>query len=84
MASFKHYFSPNFYASITGNYASAKDWWSSGQVTSWQAAFDISYSPAPTLWITPEVRWISYTDPNSSYDSFSSWMATIRIQKTLF
>ena len=86
MASFKHYFAPNFYASITGNYANAAQWWgpSGNRISSWQAEFDLSYSPAPTLWITPGVRWISYTDSYVPSDSFTSWMATIRIQKTLF
>jgi hypothetical protein len=81
MASFKHYFAPNFYASATVNYATATSFWP-GHISSWQAEFDLSYSPAPTLWITPGVRWISYSDSNSS--SWSSWMATIRIQKVLF
>jgi hypothetical protein len=84
MGSFKHYFAPNFYASITGNYANARDWWTGGRLSSWQAEFDVSYSPAPTLWITPAIRWVSYTDPNTPSDSFSSWMATIRVQKVLF
>jgi hypothetical protein len=84
MASFKHYFAPNLYASLTGNYAAARDWHDGGWLHSWQAEFDISYSPAPTLWITPGVRWISYTDPDDPSSSFSDWMATIRIQKVLF
>jgi hypothetical protein len=83
MASFKHYFSPNFYASITGNYAQATSWWDGpGGTSSWQAEFDLSYSPAPTLWITPGVRWTSVSEVDGT--NFSSWMATIRIQKTLF
>ena len=86
MASFKHYFAPNFYASITGNYANVAQWWgpSTNRISSWQAEFDLSYSPAPTLWITPGVRWVSYHDSYVPSDSFSSWMATIRIQKVLF
>jgi hypothetical protein len=86
LASFKHYFAPNFYASITGNYANVAQWWgpSSNRISSWQAEFDLSYSPAPTLWITPGVRWVSYTDSYVPSDSFSAWMATIRIQKVLF
>jgi hypothetical protein len=83
MASFKHYFAPNFYASITGNYAAAASVWDGpGAISSWQAEFDLSYSPAPTLWITPGVRWVSYSENDGT--SFSSWMATIRIQKVLF
>jgi hypothetical protein len=96
LGSFKHYFQPNFYASITGNYAhnstgtcEADSSGFSGDciwnISSWQAEFDLSYSPAPTLWITPAVRWISSSATwNGGPWTWNDWMATIRIEKTLF
>ncbi len=53
MASFTHFFAPNFSTNITANYADTE------YGSAWQGSFNVSYSPAPTLWITPEVNWYS-------------------------
>ncbi len=74
MASLTHFFQPNFSTNITVNYADA-DSWSSGM---WQGSFNVSYSPAPTLWITPEVSWINY-----GY-GYNDWWFRLRIQKVFY
>jgi hypothetical protein len=74
MASFTHFFAPNFSTNITVNYADA-EYWSRG---AWQGSFNISYSPAPTLWITPEVNWANW-----GYGD-TDWWFRLRIQKVFY
>jgi hypothetical protein len=74
MASFTHFFAPNFSTNITVNYGDA-DSWSRG---AWQGSFNLSYSPAPTLWITPEVSWANW-----GYGD-TDWWFRLRIQKVFY
>jgi hypothetical protein len=72
MASFTHFFAPNFSTNITVNYADEDD-----DDSGWQGSFNVSYSPAPTLWITPEVNWYSQ-------GSNEDWWFRLRIQKVFY
>jgi hypothetical protein len=74
MASFTHFFAPNFSTNITVNYADADSWYDG----MWQGSFNVSYSPAPTLWITPEVNWINYGQGDND------WWFRLRIQKVFY
>jgi hypothetical protein len=72
MASFTHFFAPNFSTNITVNYKDEDE-----DDSGWQGSFNVSYSPAPTLWITPEVNWWSE-------GSADNWWFRLRIQKVFY
>ncbi len=77
MASFTHFFAPNFSTNITVNYANVQSWqyWDYGGA--WQGSFNVSYAPAPTLWITPEVSWYNQ-------NGYNDWWFRLRIQKVFY
>jgi hypothetical protein len=77
MASFTHFFAPNFSTNITVNVKGESD-----DDTDWQGSFNISYSPAPTLWITPEVNW--YADGASDGGGDVDWWFRLRVQKVFY
>jgi hypothetical protein len=77
MASFTHFFAPNFSTNITINAAHSDYDSDYGYGTAWQGSFNVSYSPAPTLWITPEVSWFGQ-------DGYSDWWFRLRIQKVFY
>jgi hypothetical protein len=77
MASFTHFFAPNFSTNITINAAQSDYDRFYDYGIAWQGSFNISYSPAPTLWITPEVNWIGQ-------DGWSDWWFRLRIQKVFY
>ena len=72
MASFTHFFAPNFSTNITVNYKDEDE-----DDSGWQGSFNVSYSPAPTLWITPEVNWWSE-------GSEDNWWFRLRVQKVFY
>jgi hypothetical protein len=77
MASYTHYFAPNFSTNITLNYAMTETYDIVGIGGPWQGSFNVSYSPAPTLWITPEVNW-------QSKNGDTYWWFRLRIQKVFY
>jgi hypothetical protein len=83
MANLLYYFAPNLNVSILVNYGA----WSNfifGDLSQFQAAFNIGYSPVPNLWITPEVRWRSSVSGLPGFIDTDNFTFTIRARRTFF
>jgi hypothetical protein len=80
MASFVHYMTPGFWASVTANYISGTDYNWDNRDTALQAQFALGYEAATNFWLKPSVTWIHYTD-SDSYDEWTDWVFNLRIQR---
>ena len=80
MASFVHYMTPGFWASVTANYISGEDYNWDNRDTALQAQFALGYEAATNFWLKPSVTWIHYTD-SDNYDEWTDWVFNLRIQR---
>jgi hypothetical protein len=80
MASFVHYMTPGFWASVTANYISAVEYPWDDRLSVLQAQFALGYEAAPNFWLKPSVTWISYNDDGGG-DKWSDWVFNLRVQR---